>query len=192
MRVNGLAKSRKFRDLNLPVSALYLLAAPGTPPEVRDEIIERVENGEKVPHSEVVERVRRAKPKKTYLTVPIVTKSHRIESVMYVAKDPADTEIAAHGVPTASGEPLRIVSTEPPPPSLIKPPADVRIANTVTNGTPKWTADLIGFAAFVVARTPERRSKHASISIAIAHEDIDEFDLLLGKAKAAIEKGRQS
>jgi len=63
MRVDGFAKSRKFRDLNLPVSSLYLLAAPSTSPEVRDEIIERAGSGEKVPHSQVVERVRQAKPK---------------------------------------------------------------------------------------------------------------------------------
>src|SRR5262245_24389369 len=31
MRVYELSKSRNFRDLSLPVSALYLLAAPSTP-----------------------------------------------------------------------------------------------------------------------------------------------------------------
>jgi hypothetical protein len=34
--------------LTLPVSGLYLLAAPSTPAKARDEIIERAAGGEKV------------------------------------------------------------------------------------------------------------------------------------------------
>ena len=49
MRVYELSKSRNFRDLSLPLSGLYLLAAPSTPQEARDEIIERAQAGEKIP-----------------------------------------------------------------------------------------------------------------------------------------------
>jgi hypothetical protein len=52
MRIHELSKSRNFRDLRLPVSALYLLAAPSTPTEARDEIIERAQAGETVPVAE--------------------------------------------------------------------------------------------------------------------------------------------
>jgi Protein of unknown function (DUF3102) len=46
MRVYDMAvKSEKFSDLNLPISALYLLAAPSTPADVADEIIERAAAG---------------------------------------------------------------------------------------------------------------------------------------------------
>jgi len=55
-------KSEKFSDLNLPVSSLYLLAAPRTPPKVRDEIIDRAEHGEKIKHGEIAERVRQSRP----------------------------------------------------------------------------------------------------------------------------------
>jgi hypothetical protein len=48
--------------LDLPVSALYLLAAPSTPAEVRDEIIERVESGEEVTVPEVRQTIEAAKP----------------------------------------------------------------------------------------------------------------------------------
>ena len=42
MQVHALAsKSAKFADLNVDVSALYLIAAPSTPEEVRTEVIER-------------------------------------------------------------------------------------------------------------------------------------------------------
>ena len=45
MSVFGLSKSKNanFADLDLPVSAIYLLAAPGTPDQARDEIIERAQ-----------------------------------------------------------------------------------------------------------------------------------------------------
>lgn len=46
-------KSPKFADLALPLSGLYLLAAPSTPPEAHDEIIERAEAVEALPVAEV-------------------------------------------------------------------------------------------------------------------------------------------
>ena len=41
MRVFVLSKSRNFRDLSLPVSGLYLLAAPSTAAEVQEQVIAR-------------------------------------------------------------------------------------------------------------------------------------------------------
>src|SRR5262249_44018769 len=52
IRVYELSKSRNFRDLSLPLSGLYLLAAPSTPQEARDEIIERAQAGETIPVAE--------------------------------------------------------------------------------------------------------------------------------------------
>ena len=48
MQVHEMAKSQKFLNLDLPVSSLYLLAAPSTPREARDAVISRVKTGEKV------------------------------------------------------------------------------------------------------------------------------------------------
>src|ERR1700730_4793538 len=48
MRVYEKFKNRNFRDLDLPVSSLYLLAAPSTPPEAVETVIERAKAGEKV------------------------------------------------------------------------------------------------------------------------------------------------
>jgi hypothetical protein len=53
IRVHELSKSRNFRDLNLPVSGLYLLAAPSTPETVREEIVERASKGEKLTVAQV-------------------------------------------------------------------------------------------------------------------------------------------
>jgi len=54
-------KSDNLSDLNLPVSSLYLLAAPSTPEQVRDEIIERASSGEILPVAEVKRVVREHK-----------------------------------------------------------------------------------------------------------------------------------
>ena len=44
-------KSENFSDLRIPVSGLYLLAAPSTPPEAVDEVIERAKSGERQTHA---------------------------------------------------------------------------------------------------------------------------------------------
>jgi hypothetical protein len=53
VRVHELGKNRNFRDLNIGVSSLYLLAAPSTPDEVREAVVERSERGETLTHAEV-------------------------------------------------------------------------------------------------------------------------------------------
>jgi len=60
-RVYELSKSRNFRDLSLPLSGLYLLAAPSTPQEARDEIIERAQAGETIPVAEAKRIIEHAK-----------------------------------------------------------------------------------------------------------------------------------
>src|SRR5262252_856838 len=61
--VEGLSNSKTILDLvlTLPVSSVYLLAAPSTPQEARDEIIEHAEAGETPPVAEVKRIIERAK-----------------------------------------------------------------------------------------------------------------------------------
>jgi hypothetical protein len=57
-------KSENFSDLGIPVSGLYLLAAPSTPPEAVDEVIECAKSGERQSHAEIkgkIEKIKRAK-----------------------------------------------------------------------------------------------------------------------------------
>lgn len=62
MQAHELAfKSEKFADLELPVSALYLLAAPSTPDEARDVVLNRVANGETLTHDAVKQMIAEAK-----------------------------------------------------------------------------------------------------------------------------------
>jgi hypothetical protein len=55
INVYELSKSEgaKFAHADLPLSSLYLLAAPSTPVEARDEIVERTQAGETIPVAKV-------------------------------------------------------------------------------------------------------------------------------------------
>jgi hypothetical protein len=55
MRVYEMSKSKNFLNLDLPVSSLYLLAAPSTAESARTEVIERAGSGEVLRHEDVKE-----------------------------------------------------------------------------------------------------------------------------------------
>jgi len=58
MRVHKLAQSKSGKLPDLPVSAIYLLAAPSTPEPAKTEIIERAKAGEALRVTEVKPRRR--------------------------------------------------------------------------------------------------------------------------------------
>jgi hypothetical protein len=62
MRVHKLAQSKSGKLPDLPVSAIYLLAAPSTPEPAKTEIIERAKAGEALRATEVKRVVERHKP----------------------------------------------------------------------------------------------------------------------------------
>jgi ParB-like chromosome segregation protein Spo0J len=72
MQVSELAESRNLRDLSLPISGLYLLAAPSTPEEARQEVIERVENGERMSVKDVKELIDEARNKQAMETTELL------------------------------------------------------------------------------------------------------------------------
>jgi hypothetical protein len=61
INVYDMSKSNKLLDLELPISALYLLAAPSTPETARADIIKRAQSGEVIPISEVRRTIDAAK-----------------------------------------------------------------------------------------------------------------------------------
>jgi hypothetical protein len=72
MQVGDLAKSRNLRDLNLPISGLYLLAAPSTPEEARQGVIEQTENGESLSVSDVKKLVTEARNRQAAETAELL------------------------------------------------------------------------------------------------------------------------
>jgi hypothetical protein len=63
IHVYEMSKSRNFRDLNLPLSALYLLARPSTPEAARDEVFESAKT-DKVAVVDVKQAIAAHKPAK--------------------------------------------------------------------------------------------------------------------------------
>jgi hypothetical protein len=61
IRAHDLSKSKNFLDLELPVSALYLLAAPSTPAEAREAVTKRAQAGKQMSVAEVARVVDAAK-----------------------------------------------------------------------------------------------------------------------------------
>jgi hypothetical protein len=66
MRVAEASKSRNLSDLSVPVSAIFLLTAPSTPPEAIDEVAARIARGGRLKLSDVAEVVGEIKVKTTY------------------------------------------------------------------------------------------------------------------------------
>jgi hypothetical protein len=64
IRVYEQSKSENFSDLNLPVSSLYLLAAPSTPETAKSEIIKRAKTGTPVSVAEVKQTINAAKARR--------------------------------------------------------------------------------------------------------------------------------
>jgi len=65
MRVYELSlKSENFSDLRIPVSALYLSAAPSTPSEAVDDVIEHARSGERQAHAEIKDKIDKFKTAK--------------------------------------------------------------------------------------------------------------------------------
>jgi hypothetical protein len=59
IRVHEQSKSKNFLDLNLPVSSLYLLAAPSTREAARNEIAERAKGGEVIRIADVKRTIKK-------------------------------------------------------------------------------------------------------------------------------------
>ena len=53
INVYEMSKSNKLLDLDLPISAIYLLATPSTPEAAKIEIVERAQAGEPLPVAEI-------------------------------------------------------------------------------------------------------------------------------------------
>src|SRR5262245_18436052 len=101
INVYEMSKSNKLLDLELPISGLYLLAAPSTPKEARDQVIERAQAGETVPVAEVKRTIKRTKGHKQPASKPrerksaeekIAYEAGRLLGTLEIASEPAQRE----------------------------------------------------------------------------------------------------
>lgn len=113
--------SINLQEVNIATSALYLLAAESTPNEIREDFIQKAQEGEKVTHQEVLQVVREAKKK-----APPVAKNS--ESLLI---DPTQTNSTLLP-PNQKASTQQPVTITPPPTE--KPLLDSSAANpTQTN-----------------------------------------------------------
>jgi hypothetical protein len=152
MRVFDLAeaKSENFSVLNLPVSSLYLLAAPSTPKEARTEIIQRAEAGEKVSGAEVKETIARVKRKGDTAETAQVTPSDtaETETAQMTPSDTAETETAQvtqDGTADTAAQDDVVASAEAPETA---PPAEPE----ADPAAPELAPNLVATAAAAVNR----------------------------------------
>jgi hypothetical protein len=104
MRVHALSlKSANFADLSLPISGLYQLAAPSTPPEVVDEMIDRARSGERVTHAEIAQAI--AEVRATFVFAGTGTKDHVAELEKALDRAEADAEAAIDSAKPAARAP---------------------------------------------------------------------------------------
>lgn len=87
MSVADTFKSVNFTDLSVAPSALYMLAAPSTPDEVREEFIEKAKSGETVTHKAVKDAV---KPKPTQAEIDAAARSHAERDIANHKRDVAN------------------------------------------------------------------------------------------------------
>jgi hypothetical protein len=112
MRVYELtqSKSANFADLNLSVSALYLLAAPKTPEQARQKIIERAEAGENLTLAEVKNAIQRTKQTTNGTTEPNTADTTTDATA---ADDSAEQRKAANArLFSESAEPVALAATK--------------------------------------------------------------------------------
>jgi hypothetical protein len=103
MQVGELAESRNVRDLNLPISGLYLLAAPSTTEEARQEVIARAESGGRMSVKDVKELIDEVKSQFETKTIELLAEQ--------------EAEVRAEYV-------RGFWSRKPPPPALPEPVID--------------------------------------------------------------------
>ncbi len=61
MPYEAFSKTAKFAEIDIAVSALYLLAAPATAQDTREQFVQRARAGEKIIYKNVQKKLKEAK-----------------------------------------------------------------------------------------------------------------------------------
>lgn len=96
-------KSNKLLDLELPISGLYLLAAPSTPDEAREAVIQRVEAGEAMSVADVKTAVDKAVAEELGHKIAVAVKAVREQYAGKLVLEPDEL----HGAIEKAVKPLQ-------------------------------------------------------------------------------------
>jgi Protein of unknown function (DUF3102) len=118
--VVGLSNSKTVSDLvlTLPVSSVYLLAAPSTPPEAQDEIIERAKAGETLPVAEVKQVIERHKGGPTHVCWQCRRRGEIGEVQQHHYAQYEDAEVWLHAACISAFDQAEQQRTKPSPESI--------------------------------------------------------------------------
>lgn len=106
-------KRANLAQLDVATSALYLLAAPSTPQKVREEYLQRAEEGEKVRHKDIQKTIQKEKSQSAPTsTKPPQQSATKPEIVSVLPKEVVQAE---HAVVQAQTSRLRSASPAAPP-----------------------------------------------------------------------------
>jgi hypothetical protein len=158
--VEGLSNSASVRNLilTLPVSAVYLLAAPSTPVEARDAIIERAEAGEPVSVADVKHAIGHFKSDRK-APGPKGEKRKMIEAALKTDPTKSNHELAALADVTFNYiNKVRRLPQQPEESSIAKRAATVPIRTSVSRfaGTGKCENEVVQQITASLENPPSR------------------------------------
>jgi hypothetical protein len=133
--------------IDIATSALYLLAAPSTPDEVRQAVIEQAKSGSKVAHKEVAQRLKQTKPAALVPEASATTSPRKTQEIVRVLKHPVElTPQTWHrlssGLVGAMQHFLYVGGTDTPAFVDFLPPIKLAIAVTQADWDHDWLVDM--------------------------------------------------
>lgn len=90
--------SVNLEEINIATSALYLLAAESTPEEIREEFIQKAQEGEKVTHQQVLKVVKKARDN-----------SENTTAIPSISEEPSSQQISSILPETTVEKPLSVI-----------------------------------------------------------------------------------
>lgn len=176
-------RSINLEEIDIATSALYLLAAESTPEEIREEFIQKAQDGKKITHQEVFQVVQELKQKSN-------SKSQELELLETSSTTRKMTEIAT-SEPTTSGQQIITVipqiDVEKPVAELTEPLDSIVNLNLVEidKGWYRLNNQHRVFCGDTALPEFANHIPYATLAIAITYDDWA-HDWLIEKAKTVV------
>ena len=154
----------KLAQLNIATSALYLLAAPSTPPEVRDGFLNRAKEGKKVTHKELSQTLKQKPSSPLSQQAPPPSKPPTAEIVRVIPKS-ADSH---ESFPAANSSPPSVPISQLP---------------TIQRGWYRLGGQHILFCGDTASEEFAQKVPEAAFALAITSNDWD-HDWLIDQARS--------
>jgi hypothetical protein len=95
-------------EVNIATSALYLLAAPSTPSDVREQVIEQAKSGQRVTHKELVKQLQHSKAQSKDLKPAELETGSKLEIISLIPQHSISEEVVTVDTIATVAEPQTI------------------------------------------------------------------------------------